>query len=431
MLAGTTVRIAPNELSFTTPSSWKDIHGFRKGHGIFVKSQAYDAAAFASQTRSVVNERDPAEHARMRKMLSPGFSDRSLRDQWPIINDLVDGLVDELTKRAASGNTVDMTKVLSAITFDISTSLGFGRSFGAVHSEKEHPWMVFIGNGARAMGEAAAIQRFPWIQKLILALKPPQMIKMIKELEMHEAMCTEMVKKRQDEPSDRPDILGLILEASHKAEEEFPTPFIAAQLSDVVIAGAETTGTALATATHYVMRDRVVLERLRGEIRERFSRVEDITPETTANLPYVNAVLNEALRVLPPVPWVASRLVPLGGDTVDGHFLPTGTLVSTNTFAASRSPLNFEYPAEFRPERWISNPHDDKLGGAQPFGLGTRGCIGKSLALTEMRLIMAKVHFLFDVEAVNPDLDWIDKTVFRLLWAKPPLMARLTLAHHE
>jgi cytochrome P450 len=189
------VRIAPNELSFTTPSSWKDIYGFRKGHGIFVKSYSYDAAAFTHQTRSIVNERDPAEHARMRKMLSPGFSDRSLREQWPIINELVDSFLDELRKRAARGLPVDMTALLATITFDVSTSLGFGRSFGAVHSEKAHPWMVFIRNGARAMGEAAAIQRFPWVRNLVLALKPPQMIQMIKELRMHEAMCIDMVKE--------------------------------------------------------------------------------------------------------------------------------------------------------------------------------------------------------------------------------------------
>lgn len=188
------MRIAPNELSFTTPNSWKDIYGFRKGHGLFVKSYAYDAAAFTNQTRSIVNERDPAEHARMRKMLSPGFSDRSLREQWPIINDLVDDFVGELKKRAARGQLVDMTMLLATIAFDVSTSLGLGRSFGAVHSEKEHPWMVFIRNGARAMGEAAAIQRLPWVKKLVLALKPPQMIQMIKELRNHEAMCIDMVK---------------------------------------------------------------------------------------------------------------------------------------------------------------------------------------------------------------------------------------------
>lgn len=133
-------------------------------------------------------------------------------------------------------------------------------------------------------------------------------------------------------------MLGLILEASDKAEEKFPTPFIAAQLSDVVIAGAETTGTALATAHHFVMRDRVVLQKLRDEIRGRFKRIEDIKPETTADLPYVNAVLNEALRVLPPVPWPASRLVPLGGDTVDGYFLPAGvSLAAHSPFTPSRA----------------------------------------------------------------------------------------------
>ena len=187
------MRIAPNELSFTTPSSWKDIYGFRKGHGVFTKSDSYDAAAFTNQARSIVNEQDPAEHARMRKMLMPGFS--SLPEQWPIINNLVDEFLAVLKNRAGGGQPVDMTMLLGMLTFDISTSLSLGRSFGAVQSEKEHPWMIFIRNGARAMGEAAAIQRFPWVRKLVLALKPPQMIQMIKELRMHEAMCIDMVKE--------------------------------------------------------------------------------------------------------------------------------------------------------------------------------------------------------------------------------------------
>ena len=128
--------------------------------------------------------------------------------------------------------------------------------------------------------------------------------------------------RRQENPVDRPDIIGRILDVQGKEGTEFSIPFIAAQLSDVVIAGTDTTATALSTAHYYLMRHHDVMQTLRSEIRTRFQRYEDISPATTADLPYVTAVLNEALRMLAPVAWPPARLVPPGGDTVDGYFLP-------------------------------------------------------------------------------------------------------------
>ncbi|KAK5658484.1 hypothetical protein OQA88_1873 [Cercophora sp. LCS_1] len=422
---GPVVRLAPSELSFTTPTSWRDIYGFRKDHGVFIKSAAYDAAAFTDQARSIVNERDPAEHAKMRKMLAPAFSDRSLRLQWPLINQIVNDFIAELAKKATSKQEVDMTLYLSLVSFDIATSLALGESFGSVAAGRIHPWATFFRNGAQAMGEGVAVMRFPWLGKLLLALKPPQMVAMIKELGMHEAMCIEMVKKRLDSPSDRPDILGLILQAGEKEGNSFTTESIAAQLSDVVIAGTETSITALTTANHFVMRDPAVMRKLRAEIRGRFKSYEEISCSSTADLEYLNAVLNEAMRLLAPVAWLPSRVVPPGGDTVDGYHLPAGTWVATSYYAAATYSANFKDAAEFRPERWIGQS-GDALEASQPFGVGTRACIGKGVALTKLRLIMAKLHYKFDMEAVEKDLDWIDKAKFRLLWAKPPLVVKLT-----
>jgi hypothetical protein len=99
---------------------------------------------------------------------------------------------------------------------------------------------------------------------------------------------------------------------------------MAAQLSDVIIAGTETTALALSTATHFVARDPEVLRKLQEEIRSRFSSYDEISPGSVADLPYVNAVISEAMRVMAPVPWPPSRVVPVQGDSVEGYHLPEG-----------------------------------------------------------------------------------------------------------
>ena len=99
---------------------------------------------------------------------------------------------------------------------------------------------------------------------------------------------------------------------------------MAAQLSDVIIAGTETTAVTLATATHFVTREPEVLRKLREEIRARFASYDEISPANISDLPYLNAVISEAMRILTPVPWPPSRIVPHGGDNVEGYHLPAG-----------------------------------------------------------------------------------------------------------
>lgn len=67
---GPVVRVAPNEVSFSSPSSWEDIYGFRPGHKTFIKSDFYDGGSFADQVHSIVSERDPVEHGRSEWSLS-------------------------------------------------------------------------------------------------------------------------------------------------------------------------------------------------------------------------------------------------------------------------------------------------------------------------------------------------------------------------
>lgn len=131
---GPVVRTSPNELSFSSVGSWKDIYGFRQGVGTFIKSEFYDGGSFADQAHSIVSERDPVTHGKMRKHLSHAFSDRSLKDQESLINEVVDELIMQLGIYASGEQGADIVMWFNLATFDIIGSLAFGESFGGLKS---------------------------------------------------------------------------------------------------------------------------------------------------------------------------------------------------------------------------------------------------------------------------------------------------------
>jgi cytochrome P450 len=136
--------------------------------------------------------------------------------------------------------------------------------------------------------------------------------------------------------TDRPDFITRILDA--RETDEISDIQIAAHASDFVIAGSETTATALACVAYYLQRTPEVLKKLKSEIRLTFKDYDRITAASTASMEYLNAVLLEGMRIYPPLPFALPRVVPEGGDTVDGHFLPAGvSVLSSWTRSVQRS----------------------------------------------------------------------------------------------
>jgi hypothetical protein len=133
---GPVVRTAPNELSFNTAASWKDIYGYRPGHRPFVKGDFYDGAAFVKNfaTRSLVNTKDPTEHGKMRRYLANAFSEKSLREQESLVAKEVDTLVAKLGEYGGAKDGTDLQRWLNMATFDITGSLSFGKSFDALQN---------------------------------------------------------------------------------------------------------------------------------------------------------------------------------------------------------------------------------------------------------------------------------------------------------
>ena len=138
------MRTAPNELSFNTAQSWRDIYGIRKGHEPFIKSDFYDGGNFAAETSSIISERNLTKHSEMRKYLSSAFSGISLREQGYLIAEVVDQFIEMLDSGRDAGKELNLVNAFNLTSFDIIGSLAFGESFGGVASglKTQLPFLV-------------------------------------------------------------------------------------------------------------------------------------------------------------------------------------------------------------------------------------------------------------------------------------------------
>jgi len=204
------VRYAPKEVSFSTAQAWRDIYGPRKGHQKFIKSEFYDGGRFASEAPSIITERDPDKHAVWRKQLSTAFSDRTMRGVERIVARVVDGLVDEMDRRAGAGagptttttttdnpvrggNAVNIDPFFNMVTFDIMGHMSFGVEFGCVAKGRLHEWGMFLAATLRMMSVVDALKKFPTLGKIGLWLFSKPINAMLADRDKHEKYSRDLV----------------------------------------------------------------------------------------------------------------------------------------------------------------------------------------------------------------------------------------------
>ncbi|KAM6536120.1 hypothetical protein FALCPG4_005638 [Fusarium falciforme] len=219
--------------------------------------------------------------------------------------------------------------------------------------------------------------------------------------------------------TDRKDFMSYLLDAEDE-DGLINQDFLTVSASTFVVAGSETTATALAGITYWLLKTPTALEKLAVDLQNRFDSYEDIRPDVVQDISYLNACIEEGMRLFPPSPQALPRVSP--GATVSDVYVPDGTVVSSHPVVMNRDPNFFHLPDEFIPERWLSKT--DHLEASQPFLIGPRACIGRNLAYTEMRLLLAKLTFSFEMKVVNEDLDWDRDTNTSTFWDKPSLMVQ-------
>ncbi|KAM5468464.1 hypothetical protein MferCBS49748_003511 [Microsporum ferrugineum] len=316
-----------------------------------------------------------------------------------------------------------MTKRYNWTTFDIIGDLAFGQTFGCLETRKPHYVIAMVNDFFFHLIRTQPFKRLPLLGIFQRFFVRSDALETVLQFEK---FAFETIKQRVEKGDpDKRDFMSYIL--AHNDRGDFTDAELTSNASTLLLAGSETTATALSGATFYLLRNPSIYQRLVQEIRSSFKEEKDITISELDNLPYLIAVLTETLRTYPPVPAIMARTIPKGGKSVCGYWIPENTVVSISQLAAYHSERNFLRAEEFIPERWLNDPQfkDDSREIFQPFSIGPRNCIGQGMAKGEMRLVFARILWNFDLELSSESTNWTRNQSIYGLWRKEPLMVKL------
>ncbi|KAI0377117.1 cytochrome P450 [Hypomontagnella monticulosa] len=424
---GSVVRITPRELAYNHPQAWKDIYGHRTGGAPeFPKWDEWYRTVSTFPTSVIDAERE--EHSILRRQLSHGFSDKSMREQDPIIRGYVDLLIQRLHENSKNGSVaLNMREWYNWTTFDVIGDLGFGSSFGCLQNSSYHPWVRLITQSLKETSRFHAL--------IHLGFKPlvDQLFKwgIMKKNKEQFALVRNKLQERMKLGVERPDLIEGLLRK--KDEWQMGLEKLTFNSNILIVAGSETTATLLCGATYLLTTHPEHLARLTKEVRSAFKSEDEINLTSVGNLQFMLACLNEAFRRYPPVSNELPRSSPKGGGTVLGKHVPEGAVVSVWQWPLNHDSRFWKDPMTFAPERWMGDPayKDDCLEAMQPFSFGPRNCIGRNLAYAEMRLILAKIVYNFDMTIADECRNWIYGQKSYTLWDKPDLNVYLTPVPRE
>ncbi|ERF68132.1 hypothetical protein EPUS_06944 [Endocarpon pusillum Z07020] len=402
---GPIVRVAPTQLSYITAEAWKDIYGSHAGQAQNPKDQRMLIAPHKGMPDHILRAND-ANHSRYRRLMAYAFSAKALEDQQSLITAYVDILIERLKENA--NNAQNMTAWYNWTTFDIIGDLTFGESFHGLRDQCWHPFVETITEGIEVGAAITAISYYGL--GFVLQYLTPKF--MLDKFERMQAYTREKVESRLQRGTERPDFMSFIMRNDKKGQQ-MSKDELEVNAEILVLAGSETAASLLAAATYYLCTNRQTLEKVTSEVRDAFETDQDMDMHSLAKLDYLLAVLNESLRLYPPVPSAVPRIT-VNGGRISGQWVAPGTIIGIFQFAAFHSPSNFHESEALVPEPgFLTHP------------LSSVRTTKMWLAHLEMRLILAKVLWNFDLSLEEESKHWTNQRM-HIVWQKGPLMVKLT-----
>ncbi|KAL1567982.1 cytochrome P450 71AU50-like [Salvia divinorum] len=319
---------------------------------------------------------------------------------WLLVNSL---------KHAAEGReNVDLSAAISAVNGDMNCLMILGRKYSDGDLDEEGFKALFMET-VDVAAQFNLADFFPYVGSLDLQGLNRRMKRLSKVFDgFLEKIIEDHVMKRGEEKGneDFVDTMMAIME-SGEAGFEFDRRHIKAVLLDLLIAGTDTSATAIEWAMSELMKHPAVMKKLQQEL-ESVVGLDQMVDESHLNkLEYLECVVKEVLRLHPVVP----LLIPhesMEDCELQGFYITKKSRVIVNAWAIGRDPDIWANPDSFTPERFIDNEID--LRGRHfeliPFGSGRRGCPGLQLGLTVVKLLVAQLAHCFDWElpiGMKPD----------------------------
>jgi cytochrome P450 len=318
------------------------------------------------------------EHLRRRKLMLPPFHGERMR--------AYEGVIGEATERSLAAwpraREFPLHPAMQAITLEVILRAVFGLEDATRRGALRASLVEILASTASplAVGYATpGVRRLPIYRRLDALRRSADAI-----------LYAEIAERRRDpDAEERQDILSMLVSARFEDGSKMGDEELRDQLLTLLLAGHETTATALAWTFDLLVHDRPALERLTAEL-------------DGGGREYLDAVINESLRVRPVVPFTGRKL--RADAELGGFGLPAGTVVMAGIYLVHTRPDVYADPRAFRPERFLADDPPDSFAWI-PFGGGTRRCIGAAFAQFEMRIAIETIVRAVELRAASPRLE--------------------------
>ncbi|KAJ2402598.1 hypothetical protein GGI23_000599 [Coemansia sp. RSA 2559] len=382
--------VGPNAVTICNPADCRTVLGTHR----FAKSEMYKLIVLIEDTMFTTRSVE-LSHAR-RRQVGPAFTHGFMTAMEPTILECgihsIRQKWDGMIGATATGEAVVPYSLhFSLLTFDIIGALGYGQRFNALkeNSSKIVDWVNNYNKLAQLCFAFPKAISFPF------NLMTRKLVKGKDDLSAFGNNAAELRREqlRSGALAEKPrDLLQALIDAEDpESRIRMTEKQITAQNIEFLIGGTDTTSLSMSWTLHYLLLYPETYRRAVREVRSKFSHSHTITyTEGKAQLPYIDACIYESMRIRAVSGVTLPRIVPKGGATFQGHFLPEGTQIGVNIAGANHHKETWGNPRLFMPERFLGEGEKRKQE-VITFSAGVRICPGRILAQYEMITILANL----------------------------------------
>ena len=325
-----------------------------------------------------------ARHQRQRQLLMPPFHGERMRTYGQLIGEVTE----QVMTQWSSEQPFCVRSSTQAIALRVILKTVFGLDEGSRGQQLEQFLSALLEETSSPY--SAAMLYLPALQRDLGPLTPWG--KFLRRKQQTDKLLYEEIQERREHfDSSRTDILSLLMAARDEAGQPMTDVELRDELMTLLVAGHETTATALAWALYWIHKLPSVREKL---IQELDSLGDDPDPSAIFRLPYLNAVCCETLRIYPVAMLTFPRMVKVPVSLMGYDFEP-GTVVIGSIYLTHRREDLYPEPEQFKPERFLERQFS--AYEYLPFGAGARRCIGLAFAQFEMKVVLAKILSRFEL----------------------------------
>ncbi|KAF4303033.1 Cytochrome P450 [Botryosphaeria dothidea] len=421
---GDIIRIGPRYLSINKAEAISLVYGPPMR---CVKGAWYAQTGGNPEYCSLNQTRDFELHRARRRAWDRAFSMKALDAYVPRVAMHCDKLVKQLQSR--KDQVIDLQKWASFFSFDVMGDVGLGKGFGTLDTGEDHPGIAAVHDAMYSVGLMTPV---PWLISLLTAI--PGAASAIVDFQKYCADAVDEKEKTLDKDTEPADIMSWILKAKYENDRSAP-PGLQALHEDsrlIIAAGSDTTLAALTNLTYYLCHNPHTQKALQAALDAACPDGDaSWSYDAIKSLPYLDAVINETMRLWPPATAAMPRLTPPEGLQVGDVWIPGNVTVAVPPYTVQRDPRNYERPDEFVPERWTEGRAKPEEGGFMPFSRGPANCAGKNFAKMELRMVVSRLYLNFEFGLVEDEVaeKFEDRLMDTVSLTVPGLNVRIAPRH--